>query len=149
MNRRKAIALRVVLVVLLLGAVAGQILVPMAASSAGDRFREVAHLVVPYSVAAILAIACVQVALAAVWRLAVLRDRGALLSAGALRCLDAAAACGGVLTGLSAGVLVHVLAVVRLGGPGVVLGLAACVVVAMALVVLAVVLRSVVAARMG
>src|SRR5450759_3142942 len=65
--------LRVALVVLLLGTVLAQVLLPVFASEEGTIFPEVAYLVVPYSVAGILAIACVQVALLVV--LAVILSR--------------------------------------------------------------------------
>ena len=55
--------LRVALIVLLLGTVLAQVLVPVYASQVGTTHPEVAHLVVPYSAAGILVIACGQVAL--------------------------------------------------------------------------------------
>jgi hypothetical protein len=139
----------VVLGVLLAGTVTAQVLTPGAAARVGAQYPEVARLEVPYSVAAILALVCLQVALATVWWLVTARARGLVRTPRTIRCLDVLAACGGVLTGLSAGVLVHVLAVVKLGGPAVVLTLAACVLAAMALVVLAAAARSVLAARIG
>jgi uncharacterized membrane protein YpjA len=76
MNRLARQLLRILLVVLLLGSVLAQVLVPVFASQTGTRFPEVAYLVVPYSVAAILFIGCGQVALLAVWRLVSLVDGG-------------------------------------------------------------------------
>src|SRR3990172_5366811 len=61
--------LRVALAILLLGSVLAQVLVPAFASEAAKTFPEVGYLVVPYSVAGILVIACGQVALLVVWRL--------------------------------------------------------------------------------
>ena len=61
--------LRVALVVLLLGSVLGQVLVPVFASEAARIFPDVGYLVVPYSAAGILVIACGQLALLVVWRL--------------------------------------------------------------------------------
>ncbi|MEO8273878.1 MAG: DUF2975 domain-containing protein, partial [Chloroflexota bacterium] len=58
--------LRVALLVLLLVSVLAQVFVPVYASGVGARFPEVAHLVFPYSVAAILFIGCGQVALLAI-----------------------------------------------------------------------------------
>jgi hypothetical protein len=63
MNKLVIRLLRVALVVLLLGSVLAQVLVPAFASEAARTFPEVGYLVVPYSMAGILVIACGQVAL--------------------------------------------------------------------------------------
>ncbi|CAN5702074.1 DUF2975 domain-containing protein [soil metagenome] len=133
--------LRVALVVLLLGSVLAQVLVPAFASETGTRFTEVAHLVVPYSVAGILVIACGQVALLVIWRLLTLINRGVIFTRGALRWVDVITACAAVATVLSAAVLIHLLAFVGVGGPGVVLGLAACLAGGLTFVLLMVVMR--------
>ena len=133
--------LRVALVVLLLGTVLAQVLVPVAASQYGMTVPEVAYLVVPYSVAAILFIACVQVALLVVWRLLSLVDRGVIFTRRALRWVDVIIACAVVATVLSAGVLIHMLAFVPGGGGPMGLYLAACVVAGLAFVLLMIVMR--------
>ena len=88
MNMLASRLLRVALVVLLLGTVLAQVLVPVYASEVGTRFPEVAYLVVPYSVAAILFIGCGQVALLVVWRLLSLVDGGVIFTRRALRWVD-------------------------------------------------------------
>src|SRR5674476_318723 len=93
MNMLASRLLRVVLVVLLLGTVLAQVLLPVFASEVGTTFPEVAYLVVPYSLAAILAIACGQVALLVVWRLLSLVDRGVIFTRRALRWVDVITAC--------------------------------------------------------
>jgi hypothetical protein len=108
--------LRVALVVLLLGTVLAQVLVPVAASQFGTTVPEVAYLVVPYSLAAILFIACVQVALLVVWRLLSFVDGGVIFTRRALRWIDVITSCAAVATVLSAGVLIHMLGFVPGGG---------------------------------
>ncbi|MCJ7709755.1 MAG: DUF2975 domain-containing protein [Chloroflexi bacterium] len=116
--------LRVALVVLLLGTVFVQVLVPVQATMVGTAIPEVEYLVVPYSVAAILFIVCVQVALLVVWRLLSLVDGGVIFTRRALRWVDVIIGCAVVATVLCTGPLIHLLAV-HGGGPGIVLGLAA------------------------
>lgn len=135
------VLLRATLLVLVLGALLAQVLVPVQAVTTGRESPEVAHLVVPYSVAAILAIACVQVALAAVWGLLSMVDRGQIFSARALAWVDAIIVCAGVVAVLSAVVMVHLIFIVQIGGPGDFLGLAACVAVGTALALLMIVMR--------
>ena len=108
--------LRVALVVLLLGSVLAQILVPVYAYEVGKRLPEVAYLVVPYSVAAILFIGCGQVALLVVWRLLSLVDGGVIFTRRAVRWVDVITACAAVATVLSVGVLIHMLGFVPGGG---------------------------------
>ena len=133
--------LRVALVVLLLGSVLAQVLVPVYASQVGTRFPEVAYLVVPYSVAAILFIGCGQVALLVVWRLLSLVNGGVIFTRRALRWVDVITACGAVATVLSVGVLVHLLGFVPGGGGPTVLYVVACVVGGLAFVLVMVVMR--------
>lgn len=132
--------LRVALVVLLLGSVLAQTLVPVYASEVGTRVPEVAYLVVPYSVAAILAIGCGQVALLVVWRLLSLVDGGVIFTRRAVRWVDVITACAAVATVLSAGVLVHMLGYVPGGGP-MIYYLAVCVAGGLAFMLLMVVMR--------
>ena len=133
--------LRAALVVLLLGSVLAQVLVPVFASQTGTRFPEVAYLVVPYSVAAILFIGCGQVALLAVWRLVSLVDGGVIFTRRAVRWVDVITACAAVATVLSAGVLIHMLGFVPGGGGPMVYYLAACLAGGLAFVLLMVVMR--------
>lgn len=133
--------LRVALVVLLLGTVLAQLLLPVLASEEGRVFPEVADLVVPYSVAAILFIGCGQVALLVVWRLLSMIDGGVIFTRRALRWVDVITACAAVATILSAAVLIHMFGFVPGGGGPMVYYLAACVAGGLALVLLMVVMR--------
>ena len=133
--------LRVALVVLLLGSVFAQLLVPVYASQVGTTFPEVAYLVVPYSVAAILFIACGQVALLVVWRLLSMIGGGVIFTRRALRWVDVIIACGVVATILSVGVWIHMLAFVPGGGGPMGVYLVACVVAGLAFVLLMIVMR--------
>jgi hypothetical protein len=108
--------LRVALLVLLAGTVLAQVLVPLMGSEAGKTFPELAYLVVPYSVAGILVIGCVQVALLVVWRLLSLVNGGVIFTRRALRWVDVITACAALATVLSAGVMSHLLFVVGVGG---------------------------------
>jgi len=111
------------------------------ASQAGTTFPEVAHLVVPYSVAAILFIGCGQVALLVVLRLLLLVDGGVIFTRRAVRWVDVILACAAVATVLSAGVLIHMLGFVPGGGGPMIYYLAACVAGGLAFVLLMVVMR--------
>jgi Protein of unknown function (DUF2975) len=132
--------LRVALLVLLLGSVLGQVAVPMFASEAARTFPEVAYLVVPYSVAGILVIACGQVALLVVWRLLSMIRGGVIFTHRALRWVDVIIVCGAVATVLNAGVWMHLLAV-HGGGPGIILWLTASLASGVAFVLLMIVMR--------
>ena len=133
--------LRVALVVLLLGSVLAQVLVPVYASQVGTTHPEVGYLVVPYSVAAILFIGCGQVTLLVVWRLLSMVNGGAIFTRRAVRWVDVITACGAVATILSAGVMIHMLGFVPGGGGPRVYLLAGCVAAVLAFVLLMVVMR--------
>ena len=132
--------LRVALLVLLLGSVLAQVLLPVFASEEARIFPGVAHLAVPYSVAAILFIGCGQVALLVVWRLLSMVGGAVIFTPGALRWVDVISACAAAATVLSAGVLIHLLVFVGAGGP-LLYYLAACVVGGLAFMLLMVVMR--------
>ena len=133
--------LRVALVVLLLGTVVVQVLLPVVASEVGTSFPEVGYLVVPYSVAAILFIGCGQVALLVVWRLLSLVDGRVIFTRPALRWVDVITACAAVATVLSAGVTIHMLGFVPGGGGPMIYYLGACIAGGLAFVLLMVVMR--------
>ena len=114
---------------------------PVAASQFGTAVPEVAYLVVPYSVAAILFIACGQVALLVVWRLLSMVGGGVIFTRSALRWVDVIIACGVVATALSAVVWIHMLGFVPGGGGPMGLYLVAVVVAGLAFVLLMVVMR--------
>src|SRR5664280_1738362 len=141
MNKLVSRLLRVALVVLLLGTVLAQVLLPVFGSEEATIFPEAAYLVVPYSVAGILAIGCGQVALLVVWRLLSMVDGGVIFTRRALRWVDVITACAAVATVLSAGVLIHMLGFVPGGGPMVYYYLAACVAGGLAFALLMVVMR--------
>jgi hypothetical protein len=149
MNKLASRLLRVALVVLLVGSVLAQVLVPVFASEVGTRFPEVAYLVVPYSVAGILAIACGQVTLLVVWRLLSLVDGGVIFTRRALRWVDVIMACAAAATVLSAGVLIHMLAFVPGGGGPMIYYLAACVAGGLAFALLMVVMRGLLASAIA
>lgn len=130
--------LRLALVVLLLGSVLVQVLVPVYASQVAAIHPEVQHLVVPYSVAAILFTVCGQVTLLVVWRLLSLVDRGVIFTRHAVRWVDIIIGCAVVATVLSAGVMIHVIAFV---GSPVIYFLAACITAGLAFVLLMIVMR--------
>src|SRR3990170_8218086 len=141
MNKLAIRLLRVALVVLLLGTVLAQVLVPVYASEVGTRFPEVAYLVIPYSVAGILVIGCGQVALLVVWRLLSLVDGGVIFTRRAVRWVDVITACAAVATVLSVGVLIHMLGFVPGGGGPMIYYLAAGVAGGLAFALLMVVMR--------
>ncbi len=102
--------LRLGLAVLLLVSVVAQVAVVALADDFGRRTPEVAHLVVPYSLAAILFIGCGQAALLATGRLLSLVRRDVIFTSPAARWVDVIIACGALATILAAAVLVHVYA---------------------------------------
>lgn len=133
--------LRVALVVLLLGSVLAQVLVPVFASQVGRSIPEVEYLVVPYSVAAILFIGCGQVALLAVWRLVSRVDSGVIFTRRAVRWVDVITACAALATVLSTGVLIHMLGFVPGGGGPMIYYLAVTIAAGLAFALLMVVMR--------
>jgi hypothetical protein len=132
--------LRSTLVVLLLGTVLAQVLLPVFASEEGKVFPELAYLVVPYSAAGILAIGCGQVALLAVWRLLSLVDGGVIFTGSALRWVDVITVCAAIGTVLIASPMIHLIFLVGVGGT-LILGLAPCLAGGLAFVLLMVVMR--------
>lgn len=141
--------LRVTLGVLLLSALVLQTQLPLLAEALGGGYAETAHLVVPYAAAGIAALACLQVALGVVWWLVTLAERDEVLTPRALRGLDVGV--GALLVGaaLTAAPLAHLLLVVDVGGPGVVLGLLACVAGGIAVALLGRTLRAVLGAAVA
>ncbi len=141
--------LRVALVVLLLGSVFAQILVPVQAAMVGTATPEVEYLVVPYSAAAILFIACIQVALLVVWRLLSLVDSGIIFTRRALRLVDVIIGCAMVATVLSAGVLVHMLGFVPGNGGPTIYFMVACITGGLAFALLMIVMRGLLESAIG
>lgn len=101
---------------LLLPSVLLQLAIPGWASSFASRVPEVTNLVVPYSAAAILFIACGQAALLAAWRFRWLSEDGRGRSRSARRCADVIVACAAIATALTVVVLVHLIRFAPGGG---------------------------------
>lgn len=153
MTRLASRLLRIALLVLLLASVLAQAIVPAYATEVATRFPEVAHLVGPYAIAAILCIACGQVALLGTWRLLSLVDAGIIFTRRSMPWVDLILACGAIATSLTGVVLLHALAFVPGGGGPMAWYLGGCIVAGLAFVLLMVVLRglllAVVADRTG
>lgn len=113
---------RAALVILALGTVLLQVLLPLQARETGILFPEVAHLVTPYSIAAVLAVFCVQVGLLALWMIVGSFARGTLYESSTLRWFGALRWSTVPATLIPSLVALHLLVVVGLGGPGVLLG---------------------------
>ena len=130
------------LIALLLGCLLLQILLPELAEAFGGAYAETASLTLPYALAGIAALFCLECVLVIALflvrelrtkQLLPLRTPNLLLGIGVLFC--------GVF-GIPALVLLHLLAVVQAGGPGIVLLLAANVIVGVASVCFTLALRS-------
>ena len=99
-------ALRALLILIALGTLGGQILIVFLVATHIAR-SEVAVLAVVYSVLGVAAIACVQVALAALWVLLSLVRRGAIFDERAFRWVDVISVAGLVAAVLVAAFCVH------------------------------------------
>lgn len=142
MNRVAIAVLRVLLVLIGLGALLGQVVVvPQVATGLAEQFPEVARLAVPYAVAAILVVACAQVALVAIWFLLSMVARSAIFAERTSRWVEVIIAAGIAATVISVVVCFHLVGVVGVGGPGVVLALGAAAIGGTAFVLLMVVMR--------
>jgi Protein of unknown function (DUF2975) len=142
MNRAFVIALRVLLVIMFASGLFGQILlIPVISGSEAALFPEFAYLQVPYSILAILAVACVELALIAVWVLLSMVRREAIFSERAFRWVDVIIGSGIAGTLLTLGVEVQMLGFTHAGGPAAVLALTGGVIGGTATVLLVVVMR--------
>lgn len=141
MNRVVVFLLRVALIVLVLGALLAQVLVPIQATLIGAQYPEVADLAVPYSVAAILALTCVEVSLGAIWHLVSISAADRIFDVRALKWVNAIVTCAATATVLAVGVMVHLVLIVQVGGAGVFLFLMASVAVGATAVLLTAVMR--------
>ncbi|MCO1338592.1 hypothetical protein BJH93_06750 [Kocuria polaris] len=139
------VSLRAVLVALVAGVFVAQILTPGLASSMGSSHWEVRHLVVPYSVAGILALLCLQIALFLVWRLLTLASTERIFDGGSIRWVDGLVYSAASAVALPCLVMTHLLFIVGVGGPGILLTLCACFIGGAALVLVLVVMRSLLA----
>lgn len=134
--------MRVLLVAIGLGSLLGQVVViPLVSESLAQQYPEVADLAVPYAVAAIAVVVCVQGALIAIWFLLAMVARATVFVQRAARWVTVIIIAGIVATVIAVAVGVHLLGVAQVGGPGVVLALAAAAIGGAAFVLLMIVVR--------
>ena len=131
------------LVLLVLGALLLQIVLPSLATEMSAGYSEVAHLALPYAVAGIAALGAVEVGLFALWRLAGMVRSDRVFSEAAFRWVDVLRVALTAAAVLTAAPMVHLLFVVGVGGPGIVLGLAATVALGGGAVLLVTVMRGI------
>lgn len=134
---------RVALGMMAAGTVLLQFLLPLTAGYYGTMYWEVAHLVTPYSIAAVLMMVCVQAAIVGLWLLVSTVPRGTLFEPRTVVYIDLIRMAIGAAAAIPAGVAFHLLFFVQVGGPGVLLGFAATCVVGAALVILLTIARRV------
>lgn len=134
--------LRIALSLLLLGSLTVQLAIPINAGSAGEMFPEVAPLTVPYAALAIAAIVGVQVGLVATWRLATMVSKDRIFDSAALKWVDVILLALMASTALAAGVFVHLIFIVQIGGPPALLGLGGAMTLGVSLLLLLAVMRS-------
>lgn len=132
---------KVVLVVISLGLLIGQFMIPVVAADFGNEYYEVASLVAPYSVLGILTLAALQVGLVMIWKLLSLVSTGMIFSHVALKWVNAVIICLALATVLPSAALFHLLFIVDLGGPGVLMAFAVTGVGGIGLVLLMFVMR--------
>lgn len=126
MTKQEAVPLRFVLVALgFLALLSQTVLLPRLAGEYAAAYPEVAHLAVPYVVAAIAAVACFEVALLAVWRMLTAVVAEGALTLGVTQSANVMAVSLG-LTGITlAGICAHAGSVAAVGGPAMLFGLLA------------------------
>lgn len=106
MSRLVIFALRVLLILIALGALGGQIVIIVVVATQ-IAASEVAFLAVTYSALGVAAIACVEVGLVALWVLLSMVRRGAIFDERAFRWVGVIAVAGFVAAVLVAAVCVH------------------------------------------
>ncbi|MFF3735466.1 DUF2975 domain-containing protein [Streptomyces sp. NPDC002476] len=108
MNRLFLVALRAGVVAAIVIGLFGQIvIVPTTAADEVDRFPPYAPFAAPYVTVAIVGIACVQVALVAVWMLLAMVQRDAIFTPRAFRWVDVIIGSSALATLLAIGVAGH------------------------------------------
>lgn len=141
---------RAVLVLIAFGTLVLQaIVMPELAREAAVGDSRLRPAVVPYAIAGILLVACVQVVLTSTWMLLRRVQHDAIFERNALRWVDAIVVAVVVATTLVAGVAVHILGVIGTGGPGVVLALGGLLVVGVAATLLMLVMRGLLVGATG
>lgn len=142
MNAPTITALRTLLILIGAGGLVAQIVViPLVAGEMAAQYPEVAGLQVPYTVAAISVIACVQVALAAIWMLLSMVARSEIFRDAALRWVEVIIGASAVATLMTVGTGFHLVFIASTGGPAAFLGLCAALVAGPAFVLLMVIMR--------
>jgi hypothetical protein len=118
MHRLIVAVLQLGIIGVFLAGLFGQIVVlPTTAADDVAQFPPYAPYEVPYVTVAITGVACVQIALVAMWKLLALVRHGALFSPRAFRWVDLIIGCSAACTLLAAGVTVHLL-VADIPSPG-------------------------------
>lgn len=136
------VALRILLVVVFLGSLVVQaVVLPLFAVEAARELPEVAYLKVPYLILTIGMVACVQVALVAVWALLGMVRGRVIFNERAVRWVDTIIGAGLVASLIALGMLIHLTFVINAGPPAVVLALFATTAVGLTVALLVVVLR--------
>lgn len=142
MNRTVVTLLRATLLLLAVCALGVQALIPFEARTMGTQFPEVSYLEVPYSIAAIAAILCFQVALFAVWRLLSMAASDQVFTDPACHLVNVVITCAIAATAICGAVWAHLLFVEQNGGPGVFAGVALCTIGGVAITLVLIVLRA-------
>jgi hypothetical protein len=142
MNRLAVLGLRILLVLLFIAGLFPQLVViPSAAAQIEKFYPDRGYLELPYTVLGILAVACGQVAIIAIWMLLSRVRRGAIFTERAFLWVDVIIWCGVVATGLVAFVEFHSLGAEDIGNPPVGIFLTGSVVAGAAFVLLMIVMR--------
>lgn len=122
----------VVIALFVAGLAVGQLLVPIVAQDMARQFPEVTHLVTPYSVLGIATIACFQICLILFGVLLYRGTRDELYTDTSRTLIKAMAAIAVVGCLIPVAVAIHLLTTMHAGGPGVLLGIIAALVSAVA-----------------
>jgi hypothetical protein len=142
MNALAVLGLRILLVLLFIGALYPElILVPSAGAEISRWYPDRGYLEVPYVTLGILAVVCGQVAIVAVWALLSRGRRGAIFTDSAFRWVDVIIWCGVIATALVASVEVNAIVIENIGSPAILILLTSAVIAGGAFVLLMIVMR--------
>lgn len=122
MNSSIVSPIRSLLVFLFAGSILVQALFPTITREMANGASEVQHLVWPFAIVGILAIAGFQVVLGSIWYLLTLSKKDTVFSQAALRTTSIIVVACGAVTVLATYPFAHMVFVAKLGGPGVLLG---------------------------